>query len=193
MHNLSTDITSTMIAYASMATDFDEMGNILDTLEIGRDLLRQRQIDATEGGKPLVERFKVMGRQVENKLFKNGDKTRFMERLDDFFEMQVYGRYMADEGTFGNSKIDKAKVANFVNRMTSMNSLALNLLSGISNITTGSIMMRTEALAGEFFKEKDVILADRNYGKELPAFLAQIGSRIQTNKLALWEQYFDTM
>ena len=35
--------------------------------------------------------------------------------------MQVYGRYMADEGTFGKTNIDKGKVANFVNRVSSMN------------------------------------------------------------------------
>ena len=44
-----------------------------------------------------------------------------MGRLNDFFEMQVYSRYM-DEGTFGKTNIDKAKVANFVNRMTSITS-----------------------------------------------------------------------
>jgi hypothetical protein len=72
---------------------------------------------------------------------------------------------MADEGTFGKTNIDKGKFANFVNRMTSMNSLALNILSGISNVATGKVMMRIEALSGEFFNERDVIAADKIYGK----------------------------
>ena len=192
-NDLSTDIVGTMTAYAAMANDFDEMNKVIDVLEVGRDMLRERQVTQTEGGKPMVEKFKAVGRKVESKLTKTGDKSRFMERLNDFFEMQVYGKYMADEGTFGKTNIDKGKVANFINRMTSMNNLALNVLSGISNVATGKVMMRIESFSGEFFSEKNTLKADRNYGKELPAFLAQLGDRVKTNKLALWDELFNVM
>lgn len=192
-NDLSTDIVGTMTAYAAMANDFDEMNKIIDVLEVGRDILRERQVTQISGGKPLVEKFKAVGRKVESKLTLRGDKTRFMERLNDFFEMQVYGRYMKDEGTFGKSNVDKGKVANFINRLTSMNNLALNILSGISNVATGKVMMRIESLSGEFFNERDALVADTNYGKELPAFLAQLGDRVKTNKLALWDELFNVM
>lgn len=192
-NDLSTDIVGTMTAYAAMANDFDEMNKIIDVLEVGRDILRERQVTQISGGKPLVEKFKAVGRKVESKLTLRGDKTRFMERLNDFFEMQVYGRYMKDEGTFGKSNVDKGKVANFINRLTSMNNLALNILSGISNVATGKVMMRIESLSGEFFNERDTLVADKNYGKELPAFLAQLGDRVKTNKLALWNELFNVM
>lgn len=192
-NDLSTDIVSTMTAYAAMANDFDEMNKVIDVLELGRDLLRERQITQTQGGKPLVEKFKAVGRKVESKLTKEGEATRFVQRLNDFFEMQVYGRYMADEGTFGKTNIDKGKVANFVNRVTSMNNLALNVLSGISNIATGKVMMRIESFAGEFFNEKNTIVADRVYGQALPAYLAEIGNRVKTSKLALWDELFNVM
>lgn len=192
-NDISTDVVATLTAYAAMANDFDEMNKVIDVLEVGRDMLRERQIIQTSGGKPLVERFKAVGRTVTSKLTKSGDDSHFMGRLNDFFEMQVYGRYMADEGTFGKTNIDKGKVANFVNRMTSMNNLALNILSGISNVATGKVMMRIESLSGEFFTEKNTLKADRVYGKELPAFLAQLGDRVKTNKLALWDQLFNVM
>lgn len=192
-NDLSTDIVSTLTAYAAMANDFDEMNKVIDVLEVGRDLLREREVTQTRAGKPLVEKFKAVGRKVESKLTKTGDKSRFMERLNDFFEMQVYGRYMADEGTFGKTNIDKGKVANFVNRMTSMNNLALNILSGISNVATGKVMMRIESMAGEFFNEKNTLKADRVYGQELPKFLAELGNRVKTNKLALWDELFNVM
>ena len=192
-NDLSTDIVSTLTAYAAMANDFDEMNKVIDVLELGRDLLRERQITQTQGGKPLVEKFKAVGRKVEGKLTKEGEATRFVQRLNDFFEMQVYGRYMADEGTFGKTNIDKGKVANFVNRVTSMNNLALNVLSGISNVATGTVMMRIESFAGEFFNEKNTITADRIYGQSLPEYLAEIGSRVKTSKLALWDELFNVM
>ncbi len=192
-NDLSTDIVSTLTAYAAMANDFDEMNKVIDVLELGRDLLRERQVIQTQGGKPLVEKFKAVGRKVESKLTKAGGATRFIQRLDDFFEMQVYGRYMADEGTFGKTNIDKGKVANFVNRVTSMNNLALNVLSGISNVATGKVMMRIESFAGEFYNEKNTITADRIYGQSLPAYLAEMGNRVKTNKLALWDELFNVM
>lgn len=192
-NDLSTDIVSTLTAYAAMANDFDEMNKVIDVLEVGRDLLREREVTQTRAGKPLVEKFKAVGRKVESKLTKTGDKSRFMERLNDFFEMQVYGRYMADGGTFGKTNIDKGKVTNFVNRMTSMNNLALNILSGISNVATGKVMMRIESMAGEFFNEKNTLKADRVYGQELPKFLAEFGNRVKTNKLALWDELFNVM
>lgn len=192
-NDLSTDIVSTLTAYAAMANDFDEMNKVVDVLELGRDLLRERQVTQTQGDKPLVERFKAVGRKVESKLTKEGEATRFIQRLNDFFEMQVYGRYMADEGTFGKTNIDKGKVANFVNRVTSLNNLALNVLSGISNLATGRVMMRIESFAGEFFNEKNTITADRIYGQSLPAYLAEIGNRVKTSKLALWDELFNVM
>lgn len=192
-NDLSTDIVSTLTAYAAMANDFNEMNKVIDVLELGRDMLKEREIVQTRGGKPLVEKFKSVGRKVESTLTKSGDETRFMQRLNDFFEMQVYGRYMADEGTFGNTKIDKGKVANFVNRMTSLNTLAVNVLSGISNVATGKVMMRIESFAGEFFNESNTLHADREYGKALPEFLAESGNRVKTNKLALWDELFNVM
>ena len=192
-NDISTDIVSTMTAYAAMATDFDEMNKVIDVLELGRDLLREREVIQTQGGKPLVERFKAVGRKVESKLTKEGEATRFVQRLNDFFEMQVYGKYMADEGTFGKTNIDRGKVANFVNRVTSMNNLALNVLSGVSNILTGKVMMRIESFSGEFFSEKNTITADRIYGQHLPAYLAEVGVRVKTSKLALWDELFNVM
>lgn len=193
MNDLSTDVASTMIAYAAMALDYAEMNKVIDVLELGRDLLREREITQTQGGRPMVEKFKTVGRTVESKLTKKGEETYFLQRLNDFFEMQVYGKYMADEGTFGESNISKSKVYNFVNRVTSLNSLALNVLSGISNVATGTVMMRLESFSGEFFSPKNTFNADRIYGVELPKYMSEIGSRVKVSKLALWDELFNVM
>lgn len=192
-NDLSTDIVSTLTAYAAMANDFNEMNKVIDVLELGRDMLREREAIQTRGGKPIVEKFQIAGRKIEKALTRSGDKSRLIERLDDFFEMQVYSRYMADEGTFGKTNIDKGKVANFVNRVTSLNTLAVNSLSGISNLATGTVMMRIESFCKEFFDPSDVFTADRIYGKELPVFLGEIGNRIKTSKIALWDELFNVM
>ena len=192
MNDLSTDVASTMIAYAAMANDFNEMSKVINVLEVGRTLMRERQIQQNLGGKPLKEKFSVLGRKIENNLMKNGEDTNFMNRLNDFFNMQVYGRYMKDEGTI-LGKIDVGKAANLLNRMTSVNNLAINLLSGISNVATGKVMMRIEAIAAEFFNERDVLKADSIYSKNMPAFLSQVGNRVRTDKLYLWLEKFNVL
>ena len=192
-NDVSTDIVSTFTAYASMAHEFESMNKIIDVLEVGRDLLNNREVTETEGGKPLMEKFKAVGRQIESKLSNSGDSTRFMQRLNDFFEMQVYGRYMKDEGTFGDTKVDIAKSANLLNGITAMSSLALNVLGGISNVVTGTVMNRIEAVGGEFYNYRNTVNADRIYGKETPALLSEINSNVKTSKLGLWNERLDIL
>lgn len=192
-NDVSTDIVSTFSAYAAMALDFREMSKIIHVLEVGRDLMRQRRILQSQGGKTLKEKFNVFGNKVESTLEESGDKTNFMQRLNDAFEMQVYNRYIADEGTFGKSGIDKAKAADRLNELTAINNLALNLISGISNVATGKVMMRIESIAGEFFTESDTLNADRIYAKEMTKYLSELGNRVKVSKMALWLEHFNVL
>lgn len=191
--DVSTDVVSTMIAYAAMAEDFKQMNKVLDILELGRDVLRDREIVQTEGGKVKQEVFNVLGIKSTSPIVKKGEGTNFFDRLQDFFTMQVYQRYMKDEGTFGSTKIDKGKTANFLNKLTALNSFALNLLSGISNVTTGNIMMTVESFAKQFFSPSDTAKADKIYASSLPQYMAEIGQRIKTSKLALWDELFNVL
>lgn len=192
-NDVSTDIVSTLTAYAAMCNEYDEMSNCINILEVGRSLLRERKIKQAVSDKTLKEKFKLFNTEVESTVSKEGDETYFMQRLNDFFQMQVYNRYLNDEGTFGNTKIQKSKVGNFINKMTALNTFAVNILSGISNVATGTVMMRIESFCKEFFNESNTLIADRNYGKELPSFLAEMGKRVKTNKLALWDELFNVM
>ena len=69
--------------------------------------------------------------------------------------------------------------------------LGLNMLAGISNVATGTVMMRIESFAGEYYNEKDTIYADKEYAKALPEYIAEIGKRIKTNKLSLFDELFN--
>lgn len=192
-NELSIDTTSTLIAYADMANTFDAMNEVIDALEVGRDLVRDMKVQQTSGGKPIVETFKSFGRDIENKLVKRGAETRMVQRLDDFFEMQIYGKYIADEGTLWGTKISKAKMADNINQITALNTMALNSILSISNVETARAMFRIEAAAGEFFNFRDLVVADKTYTSALPSFLGQMGSRVKTNKLYLWNELFDVL
>lgn len=191
--DISEDVTSTMIAYAAMAQNYNELNKVIDTLEIGRGLMREREVQQQSSGIGLKENLSAFGVKITSSAKMKKDTSHIVQRLNDYFTMQVYGRYIKDEGTFGNTKIDKAKTANFVNFLTVLNTMACNVLQGIANVTTGKAIFRTEAMSGEFFTETDVLKADRIYAKELPVFLSQIGDRVKTSKLALWSEKFDVL
>lgn len=190
LNDMSTDVTSTMMAYASMALDYKYMSKVIDELELGRMVMEKREVERTSGDNSVVERIEALGRTVENKIFKPKYDERFLQMLDDFFEMQVYGKRMKDEGTIGK-KISKGKLANFINTMTALYSTAMSPLSAISNVATGSVMMRIESWAGEYFNAKDMTWANATYTKHLPALLSQMGNRVKTSKLYLWNELFN--
>ena len=192
-NDITTDVTSSLIAYASMAIEFDEMNKVIDKMELARDMVKARRVEVKEGDNTLVAKYKSLNRTVSAKLSKKGYDSNIAERLDKFFDMQVYNRYMKDEGTFGSTNVDRAKTAGMINYMTAMGGLALNALAGTANIILGRNMMRVEAMGGEFFKYRNVLKADSIYGQSLPEFLGEIGDRVRTSKLALWMEKFNVM
>lgn len=76
-----------MIAYAAMANDYAAMNDVIDALETGRTILSERRVAQTRGGKIMRE---VLNK-VPSNLTKKGDIANFMNRLNDFMLMQVYG------------------------------------------------------------------------------------------------------
>lgn len=189
MKDLSTDVASSMIAYAAMAIEYDKMNEVIDTLEVGRILLKNRKVIQREGKKNKVESFKLMGKEVINTLTKQGDSTYFMQKLNTFMEMQVYDRQIKDEGSIKGVSI--AKSVDLLNKLTSYSTTALSLLTGTANAAQNITNSALEAFSGRYFNKSELLYADKEYGKELPGFIGQIGNRIKTNKLALFSELFN--
>ena len=120
----------------------------------------------------------------------DGTDSMAYQRIVDWMNMTVYGQTKKDE-KIGN--VDIAKLADFVNSYTSMTSLALNLYSGISNVTVGYAMTKMEAIAGEFLNNADMRFGDNTYVKSLRGLVKNIGQRQIDSKLELWIQYMDTL
>jgi hypothetical protein len=106
----------------------------------------------------------VLGRQIHNVLTKKGDSTYFMQKLNTFMEMQVYGITHKDEGSLG--KVDVAKGADFLNRMTSLGTTALSVLTGTANLLQNLTIDRIEATSGRFFNHSELVKAEAIYAKE---------------------------
>lgn len=186
-NDLSTDCTSTMIAYAAMANDYAAMNDIIDALETGRTILSERKVAQTRGGKIMRE---VLNK-VPSNLTKKGDVANFMSRLNDFMLMQVYGEQMKDEGTVLG--VDVGKAVNMLNKLQSYGTTALSVLTGTANLAQNIVISNIESLSSQFFNKSELAKADWEYTKLLPQYLSEIGNRIQTSKMALFAEKFNVL
>lgn len=186
-NDLSTDCTSTMIAYAAMANDYAAMNDVIDALETGRTILSERRVAQTRGGKIMRE---VLNK-VPSNLTKKGDVANFMGRLNDFMLMQVYGEQMKDEGTVLG--VDVGKAVNMLNKLQSYGTTALSVLTGTANLAQNIVISNIESISGQFFNKSELAKADWEYTKLLPQYLGEIGNRIQTSKMALFAEKFNVL
>lgn len=186
-NDLSTDCTSTMIAYAAMANDYAAMNDVIDALETGRTILSERRVAQTRGGKIMRD---VLNK-VPSNLTKKGDIANFMNRLNDFMLMQVYGEQMKDEGTVLG--VDVGKAVNMLNKLQSYGTTALSVLTGTANLAQNIVLSNIESISGQFFSKSELAKADWEYTKLLPQYLSEIGNRIQTSKMALFAEKFNVL
>ena len=94
-------------------------------------------------------------------------------------ECQVYGRYLKEDDVLG---VNAQKTLNIFQRLTSMAYLGCNYLAGVANIATAAGMQNIEAAAGEFFGATELLKADAEYSKLIPAFIAELANREKQSK-----------
>ena len=189
-NDLSTDVTAALMCYTYSAFNYEALESLVDPLEVGKIILEEhRKVRKTQGSKKLVEKINSLGIEAINKVYENTNNI--LSRYNDFLESQIYQRYLKDEGTFGDSKLSKTKAVNWLLKVSSTAQLGFNWLANLANATNGLAMQNIEAAAGEFFKASELKDADIIYGKEVTSYIAEIGSRTPTNKLALFMEMFD--
>ena len=189
---LTDDVVGSLMSYAYMANQYEQMDNIIDPLEVGRALVtEERKVRKTRGGNPLIEKFSALDVDVANKIFTS--RSNIEDKLNDFFESQVYGKYLKDEGTFDvlGKKVSVNKLASVILKGSSLAQLGFNWLANLANVATGLGMQNIEVAAGQFFGPKELAKADAAYAKALGPMMAELGSRTKTNKLSLFFELFD--
>jgi hypothetical protein len=193
-NEISEDVVGSLMAYAYMANQYEEMDKIVDPLEIGRALVtdpKVRRVRKTRGGSRLAEKFSALDIEVVNKVFLS--RSNIEDKLNDFFESQIYGKYLKDEGTFNvlGTPVNVNKFVSLLLKGSSLAQLGFNWLANIANVATGLGMQNIEAAAGQFYTPKELFAADNEYRKAIPAMMAELGSRSKTNKMDLFFELFD--
>ena len=82
-----------------------------------------------------------MGRKIEKIVNKSMSDNRLLDRVNDFFDSNVYKQHIKDEGAFGRI------AENLLIKYPALVNLSLNALTSISNVANAAMMTNIEAAA----------------------------------------------
>ena len=185
MNDLSLDATSGMAAFMGMYAEYDEMNQIVNALELTRDYVSNRNPVEYKKGQPIMHTIEYMGRKVERVVNKSMSDNRLLDRMNDFFDSNVYKQHIKDEGAFGRI------AENLLIKYPALVNLSLNALTSISNVANAAMMTNIEAAAQEYFEAKHLAIADSRYGKLLIDYMGQLGNRVNNSKMQLLAEKFN--
>ena len=198
--DMTDDVAMSMMAYAGMAFEFDELNGVIGILENAKYMASERDITQRAGRRTKRESigYKPDGTIDEEApgYYRQPFTTKqayslVQDALNDFFQMHIYGHIRKNEGTIGNTRLSKRKVIDTINSITSLSQMALNLPQRIANVNTGLTQIIIESAGKGYFNMKDVTWASAVYMKESGDRLAETGKTDYDNKLSLWADLFD--
>lgn len=187
--DISTDIVSTMTAYAAMAYENYELSDIIDILETTHSLVR----DSANPFKTIANQRLIQTFSPKAQVYQRSEHNRILDRINSFFDMQIYHQTKKDEGTIGQTNIDKGKAANVLMHWSETTSMSFNTLANISNVLTGNFQFKMESMGGQFFGYKDATSADIIYHKHLMGLIADFGNRVKSSWLWTVSEAFNVM
>lgn len=146
MMNLSTDLFGTLMQYGSMASTYNAISRVADIFELGKDVLKKRQI----GGD--LESVK-------------SEQSNAYGRYLKFVDKEIYGHTI--RMPFGLNRFDrKGVIRKLFNGLSSLGGKILlggNVVGGVVNTGTGFFEILKEGMTGENFSMRELADANRLY------------------------------
>jgi len=195
--NQSYDIAGIYFRFWESANDYHNKRQILPQMEMAKFLVDERSAKKRDSFGNILE--KVRGRFDKEGTKANSQKinnTKLAAQLNDWFEMAVYGRRSTDPSLVRlNEKytLDTSKLADTLNRYTSMVLLGGNLVQGTANVIIGETMQAVDAIAGEWVTVKSLSAATARYSKWLPGMVGDVGLRAPNHVGSLIVERFNIM
>lgn len=192
-YDISTDVISTLIAYADMAYNYHGMSEIVDALEVGKAVMldpnTQRKIGIRRKGKPLMEILRRGTEDTAEAATIDAVTSNFGQALENMLDSKVYEKYnKSDSEVMG---VDANKVTSLTLKIGASIQLGFNIMANIANLVSGIGMTNIEAFTGEYFRPKTLSRADKIYLSNLKGMAGDIGSRVKFNKLSLIKEKYD--
>ena len=189
--SISRDAVSTLLAFADMAINYDEMSNVENYYKLGSVVMENRETYVYSRGKKLVEKLTGNTKDFESPIIAKA--SNISQKYQEFLQSQLYGRYMKQNDilTTKEGVVTDTKLVNVLNKVSVLNQLALNALAGMGAVANDMMNIASEAFAKQYFTSKDLHEADKEYLKELPKMLQEWYNPIKVSKFGLFAEMFD--
>ena len=191
----SYDLPTIYFKYWDSANDYANKRDILPTIEMAKHFVETRVTEKKDSmGRAVLRSLRsiIPGFENESAVTKNSS---LVNQLNDWFQMYVYGN-TAEKNQLkitDDLTLDIQKFVDGVNKYTSVNLLALNVVQGFANLSIGELMQGIEAIVGEYVTIKSYTKASRLYAKWLPGMLGDVGRRMPESLGSLIIQQFNAM
>ena len=193
--DMTDDMALSVVAYASMGFEYDELNQVLAMLENARYMSMNREIEQSHGIKKLVNRI-VTGKTADDFAYeenytKKQMYTNLQLALDDFFQMHLYGKLQKEEGSVPGTKLSYRKMANLANAAASYTQMAFNLQQRVSNVGAGMMNIAVETAGKGAFNAADFAWATKVYMAHTGKRMLETGSLESDDKLSLFAERYD--
>lgn len=189
--SMTDDVASSMMAYAGMATEYNEMHSVINILENAKYASMERDMIQKRGGRQLQEHAEYADTELTKPFTVKQARTSAQKCLDDFMTMHVYGHLRAAEGVTPIFHLPKAMLADIISAGTTYTQMAFNFQQRISNVTTGAAQIFVNTAGKDEFSIADMTWASGQWMKETADRLAEFGKEESHNYLSLFMQKFD--
>ena len=141
---LSTDLCSSLLAYASMAYNYEALDQVVSAIEVTRDGLKDQRVGTT-------------GYTVADQQSMSSQEAGMYGRLEDYINQQMYNIYTDSNKSRFNRAI--RKLFNKIARIGSLYYLGFNMHGGTVNALTGFYQILRRAMKGEGFSFGSMVKA----------------------------------
>ena len=193
------DILSSILTFGHKAYQYEEKAKLTGLVNAMLNVYERREvIRVDDSGRSLLSREasrvkeafaeKYLGDIVARK---SGDKSNTYNHLSQFIDVAFYGilKRPLDSKIFG---MDPNKVAVTLNSLAAMGSLSFNTLQIGNQFILDNITQRQEAMAGEYFNNKDLRWARLTYAS-VGGGVRDLGAFAAKTKLGKAAMHFDAL
>lgn len=198
MNYLSTDFTDSLIAYAGMAVNYDQVEKIADAMEVIKEFVGDRRVRQNAGSKVLYERYKNHnGEEFEKVYTKEGKSSTIYKAFENYLDINLYDRKKKKEVVYiGDKEINYGKIGDNFKLYSTLVGMGYNIFSVVSNATMGNAQLLIEAIGNSAdstsaFTLKNLVKGISFYMKHLPSNFINQYNDIKKDKLSLLMLKFD--
>lgn len=184
---VSKDMASSLYQFAHMAFNFEEKSEIIEQVELVREILDQKGTDAVDAqGRRFLDN--IADSLGIRRFQKKGGVKQRMAHLEGFLNSEMYGE---KEILYSFKGFNMNKIAGKLNQFIALTNLSFNALQIGNQAVLDNLTAFQEAFAGQFFSAADQAWAFAEYAIHQKASLEDIGRFAPQNFLSKTLEFFD--